>query len=623
MLIEVGSDRYKELFGFRDFLNDQFESRLPPHKLLVQSLADPSKRIDVIDEIIGDARPEGLLQSAGLKDLQLGSQYMMHARLAVSRLGDSLALPGNGMLTSMKEGLVDVMRQIKIPSRASNEDIQRFLADAAFAIGMKALGALGPIGKIGAAIAGFARGIVQLVRQRKDMERIDETRRRALAYAKLPPLQEPDTQVDAWYVDAVLKTKMETGSWSAIFSPRFDSDEWVAVERNGGMALAPGKGIKGIDDFGQERRVFEPSGGIGFMPGLDQITSVVQVSADPEKLRAWDGGTWPIRPEQVTDVGKFFVNTGRLAAVAWSWATEVDASPDLYKLHIAALHERWKRYCDSGLRFLEDNAADWTGNLGKGRVLSGDPGYIAGSAIGCAIGVWRCQPDGNVYSLLTPGVRGDAIKGYGRGRESIGCVVDPPTMAAYADGKPCLFTVYDLRIRKVLDEARRRQSYFLWHSLVAAYVRADFDAFLDPKMRGELMRARKVLLEHPDRKLVELDDVADDEPGLDGSGKTWKEQLIASGVRKKHPFMYSGTRTTGGRQPGTLKTPKTPPPKVPIYEGTLAWGDIPALPDGDGADGGSPGSSRRGWDLAAKIAGGFLLGGGAYALARQADNRRR
>ena len=160
MLIEVGSKKYKELFGFRDFLNDPFESRLPPHKLLVQSLADPSKRIDVIDEIVADARPEGLLQAAGLKDLHLGSQYMMHARLAVSRLGDTLSLEGNGLLTTMTAGLVDVMKQVKIPSRASNEDIQRFLADAAFAIGMKALGALGPIGKIGAAIAGFARGIV-------------------------------------------------------------------------------------------------------------------------------------------------------------------------------------------------------------------------------------------------------------------------------------------------------------------------------------------------------------------------------------------------------------------------------------------------------------------------------
>jgi hypothetical protein len=145
---------------------------------------------------------------------------------------------------------------------------------------------------------------------------------------------------------------------------------------------------------------------------------------------------------------------------------------------------------------------------------------------------------------------------------------------------------------------------------VSAYVRADFDAFLDPKMRDTLMRARALLLEHPDRMLVELDDVADDEPGLPGDGKTWKQQLIARGVRKRHPLMYSGTRTTGGRQPGTLKPPRKPPPKLPVYEGQLAWGDVPEF----GND-----RSRRGWKTAATVAGGLLLGGGAYALARQME----
>ena len=615
MLIEVGSKKYKELFGFRDFLNDPFESRLPPHKLLVQSLADPSKRIDVIDEIVADARPEGLLQAAGLKDLHLGSQYMMHARLAVSRLGDTLSLEGNGLLTTMTAGLVDVMKQVKIPSRASNEDVQRFLADAAFAIGMKALGALGPIGKIGAAIAGFARGIVQLVKQRKEMAKIDEERRRAVAFAKLPPLQEPDTQVDAWYVDAVLKAKMETGSWTSIFSPRFDSDLWVPLVRNGGVAIAPGEREAGVDELGYSRRVFKPSGGIGFMPGLDQIASVVQVGVHPDQLASYTGGTWPVRPGDVTDVGKFFVNTGRLAALAWSWATEVDASPDLYKIHVAVLKERWKRYCDGGLRFLADNADDWLNNNGKGRVLSGDPGFIAGSAIGCAIGVWRCMPEGNGYHIVNPGVRGDKMTRYGWGRESIGCVIDPPSMAAFANGKSCLYTVYDLKIREVLDEARRRQSYFLWHSLVSAYVRADFDAFQDPRLHDELMRARALLLDHPDRMLVELDDVADDEPGLPGSGKTWKQQLIARGVRKRHPLMYGGGRLAGpGNAPGTLKPARKPPPKVPVYEGPLAWGDFPEVaPGGDGFE-----RSER-WKTAAKLIGGLLLGGGAYALARRGE----
>ncbi len=629
MIIEVGTPRYKELFGFRDFLNQPFESRLPPHKLLVEALGDPSKSIAAIDEIVADANPNGILHAAGLQDLQLGTQVLMHARVAASRFGGKLSLPGNGTLSSLTEGLVDVMKSIKIPARASIEDVQRFLADTAFAIGMKALGALGPVGKIASAILGFARQIVQLVKQRRELATMDAERREALAYAKLPPLQEPDVQVDAWYVDAVLKAKMETGSWTAIFAPRFDSDEWVGLERNGGMAFAPGQDAPGVNELGRSVQIFTTSGGIGFIPGLDQITSVIQVAKDPREAAKWTAGTavWPIRPEMVTDVGKYFVNTGRLAALAWSWATEVDASPDLYKIHIAALHDKWKRYCDGGRRFLLDNAKDWRENQGKGRVLSGDPQFMFGSAIACAIGAWRCLPKDNGYSLLTAGLRGDDIRGPAIGREVLGCVMDPPSMDAFASGKACFTTIYEERIQTVLDEARRRQSYFLRHSLVAAYVRADFDAFADPQLRDALMKARKTLLEHPDRHLVQLDDVADDEPGLPGDGKTWKEQLIARGVKRRPPFLAPVHGRVVGRAPGTLDQPTEPPPKVPIYEGPLAWGDL-AGGDDDGDHGGDhdnddtidPSSPR--WRLAAMALGGVLLGGGAYALARQAGKGR-
>ena len=619
MIIEVGTPRYKDIFGFRDFLNQPFESRLPPHKLLVEALGDPSKSIAAIDEIIADANPNGILHTAGLQDLQLGAQVLMHARVAASRFGDAVTLSGNGILSSLSDGLVDVMRSIKIPARASAQDVQMFLADTAFAIGMKALGALGPVGKIAAAILGFARGIIQLVKQRRELAKMDAERREALAYAKLPPLQEPDVQVDAWYVDAVLKAKMETGSWTAIFAPRFDSDEWVGVRRNGGIALAPGGPAPGVDDFGHDVKVFKTGGGVGFVPGLDQITSVIQVAKDPRDIASWKPGSagWPIRPDLVTDVGKFFVNTGRLAALAWSWATEVDASPDLYKIHVAALHEQWRRYCDGGRRFLLDNAKDWRENGGKGRVLSDDPQFIAGSAIACAIGAWRCMPRDNGYALLGAGLRGDDLRGPAVGREVLGCVMDPPSMDAFASGKACFTTIYEERIRGVLDEARRRQSFFLRHSLVAAYVRADFDAFRDPQLRDALLKARKALLEHPDRMLVVLDDVADDEPGLPGDGKTWKEQLLARGVKRRPPFLAPGRDRLAGRSPGTLDPPTEPPPKVPIYEGPLAWGELADLADPTLEDRIGPR-----WRLAALALGGVLLGGGAYALARRAGKGR-
>jgi hypothetical protein len=171
-------------------------------------------------------------------------------------------------------------------------------------------------------------------------------------------------------------------------------------------------------------------------------------------------------------------------------------------------------------------------------------------------------------------VRGEELRGPAFGRQVLGCIMDPPAMDAYASGQACFTTIYEERIQKVLDEALRRQRYFLRHSLVAAYVRADFDAFRDVKIRDALISARKILLEHPDRMLVELADVADDEPGVPtGDGKLWKAQLRARGVKEKHPLM-GGAGRLADRPPGTLVPPSEPPPKVPLYEGPLAWGEL-------------------------------------------------
>jgi hypothetical protein len=354
------------------------------------------------------------------------------------------------------------------------------------------------------------------------------------------------------------------------------------------------------------------------------------------QLKSWNGsGRWPVKPSMVTDVGKFYVNTGRLASIAWGWATAYDASPDLYKIDVGVhkgpgdkhLHYRWKRYCDGGIRYMQETSDDWVNNNGKGRALSGDDGpqYILGTGIGCAVGGWRCMDtlEGGKYERVTPGWFGDQMSKYGLGKGTLGCVMDPPSMQVRDQhGEPCILTLYDVYIRQVLEKVRERQIYFLWHSLVAAYVRADFDAFRDPKMKAELMKARKVLLEHPDRKLVELNDVAADEPGLPGSGKTWKEQLIARGVRPPHPFQHGGRLRTTGPQPGTLLPDKDPPPKVPVSKIPMPFGERADDP-GDGGDAPTPGKSRS---LMWAAGGTALVSGGAalaYFLKKKHDDRRK
>src|SRR5690606_4798589 len=263
----------------------------------------------------------------------------------------------------------------------------------------------------------------------------------------------------------------------------------------------------------------------------------------------------------------------------------------------------WRRYCQAGLRYLLDNAKDWNENQGKSRVLS-EFKYVAGSAIGCAIGAWRCMPDGNGYRLMTNGLTGDAMNGYGLGREQIGCVMDPPSMNAMASGQSCLYTIYDLHIKDTLSRVAERQVYFLWHSLVAAYVKSSWDGFKDPILKDHLMRARKAMLEHPDRMLVQLADVAADEPGASGSGKTWKQELIASGVKTRPAFVKYGPRLAGGA--GTLSPDKKPIPKMPVYTGPMAWGDLAAPEE-------PPAWS---WRHTAAAVGGLAIGAGGVALAR-------
>jgi len=632
MIIEVGESGYEKIFGSRDF-SLPFTSKLPGHNVLQAGLNDPSLKNDAIDMVLEAASAgAGSLHSAGLADLQLGSQVLTYMRVTASRIGGELTLPGNGMLTAMTTGLVQTMQSFKVPSQVDPNQLQAIIADAAFAAGLKGLGALGPIGKIAAAIIGAAKAIIDIVRTRDQIEKEAGELRERQVYLRLPPLQQPDTDVDAYYVESVLRPLMESGSWTPIFSPRFDSDEWKGIARNGGFAFAPGDDILGEDPFGKPNRVFSPGAGVGLIPGLDRITSVVQVSADPMAIQAWGGsGRWPVKPDMVTDVGKFYVNTGRLGSIVWGWATAYDASPDLYKLDVGVhngagdkhLHYRWKRYCDGGVRYMQETSDDWVNNNGKGRALSGDARYILGTGIGCAVGAWRCMNtlEGGKYERVDPGWFGhERMAKFGLGKGTLGCVMDPPSMQVRdQNGDRCVLTLYDVHIRRVLEKVRDRQVHYLWHSLVAAYVRADFDAFRDPWMKAQLMQARKVMLEHPDRKLVELADVADDEPGLPGSGMTWKEQLIARGVRPPHPFQHGGRVRTHGAQPGTLKPDKDPPPRVPVSKIPMPFGELAGAPD-DGDD--APRTSRG---LLWAAGGTAIVGGGAalaYYLKRRRDERR-
>ncbi|MCB9652525.1 MAG: hypothetical protein H6729_00135 [Deltaproteobacteria bacterium] len=658
--IEPGTTKYDRLFG--PIANLKFESRQPTHDVLVAALSDPSVDPNKIDEafaINDKIGSSGILRRQGVEDLQFGSKFMVRS-LAVPVTGGEATL-GNGMPSHLIHALDDVCAPVQLASSLSTDGVNQALgvitsadpgaaaARAAFGLGMTVLSSMGPIGAAAAAIVGFAAAIFSAFRSKKVKEAKSEEARRQAAYEALPPLQEErhQVEVDDWYINAVLLNILESGSWTPIFSPRFDPNaEWVGVSRFGGYALAPGKTLSDTDDFGNRTNVFSPTGGVGFIPGLNRITSVVQVSLDWQSnaFKAWHetlSGKWPITQALVRDVGSFYTNTSRLAAVAWSWVSQQDGGLDLYKVNVGRhngpgtdhLHYKWKAYCESGLRFLTDNADDWVKILGEPpnirlstkRLRSDNPQYVFGSAIGCAVGAWRCIVKGGttyhpVYSHLTSGgyetFEMGEKPGLGPGRlRDLGCVMDvPSTRAMSEDGKSCLITMYDTDIRPTLEQLRKRQFHYLRHSLVSAYVRRSWDAFKDDELHTRLLETRMRLLEHPDRKLINLRDVPRDEPGVPGKPGSWREQLLAAGV----PKIPTLSRIKSGQQrpAGTIEPGEDPPPTVPGANHAMPFGGFVQEPD-DGASNTSPQGGALRWKQIAGVGATLAVGAGSVlALSR-------
>ncbi len=640
--IEPGTPKYESYFG--SIQDKKFESRLPPYDVIQDALADPSLDPTKIDEafaINDEIGSAGILRKQGVADLQLGSKFMLRA-LTVPVSGIEGAA-GNGLPSHLIQAVSDVTAPVQLATSLSIDGVNDALGllkpgqnpgqaagRAAFGLGMTVLSAMGPIGAAAAAIVGFAAAIFSAFRSARIKEAKDEEARRRAAYERLPPLQEQKTNVDDWYVDSVLLSILETGNWTSIFSPRFDwNSEWVGVPRFGGYALAPGSSLSHKDEFGFDTRLFEPAGGIGFVPGFNRITSVVQVSVDwmSPDYQYWQmnyGGYYPIMQGLVQDVGSFYVNTARLASVAWSWVANQDAGLDLYKVHVGThsgagdhLMSRWRKYCESGIRFLTQNAQAWhSPDEYAARIRSGDPAYMMGSAIGCAVGAWRCRVEGGtsnhpVYSHLSSGgyetFEIGVKTGLGPGRrDEWGCVMNPASASATSeDGVTCLFSIYDLRIRFVLEELRKRQIHFLRSSLVCAYVRSSWDAFKDDALKQLLLRLRSKLLEHPDRKLVNLRDVPHDEPGVPHRDGTWREQLLAAGV-PRIPTV-SKIKLNQQHPAGTIEPTEEPAPTVP---GTDA-----AMPFAGFTEPEEPSEPAQATNSASKTWRNLAVGGGAVLAA--------
>ena len=605
MIIPRTSDKWNELFGH---LDEEWSSMQPPHRAYIDGLVDPSlwPKSSTSAEV---------LHSLGVTDVHRGAQHMLRvlttAAESVPAVQASTGIV-RGLQQALKDSLSPQSLALELPADLVTATLTntnhkgRTVATALFATGMSALSTAGPIGMAAAAIIGFAFAVFNAVERAKQWKETEKKERMRRAYELMPPLQEPGDDSDQWYVRTRVFPVLQRGDWTRLFAPRFDPrKEWVGAPRNGGYGFAPGDVLKNKDEFGIDVGEFSSADNVGYLPGFNRITSVVQVSLNPmgDDIEYWyeHGGRWPIKKAMVRDVGDFYVNTTRMCSIVWAWATEQDASPNLYKLHVGTpeldddgcLHAMWRLYFAGGLDYILENSRQWAewhtrGLRPGGRVK--DPEhreFLFGSAIGCAVSSWACYRhsssttnDLRLYRT-PPGYPPAAIK-INHGLPG-GCVIEPSAglLRPRVDisGKPvdddrlCLVSLYESHVKTTLEKVRARQEHFLRRSLVCAYVRKSWDAFKDPTLSDELDRLRTKLLTHPDRKLIDLRDVPDGEVLVTSDGaKDWKQLLRDSGV-KSTPIAAVGFKGVAPTS-GSIEPADEPAPTVPKF-GSMPFAAAP------------------------------------------------
>ena len=595
MLYERQSDKWQKLFGH---LDQTWQSELPPHQAFVDGMVDPSLWPSALGT--GDSL-RGVLHAQAITDLQRATQHLL-LHLTTRLEGVLTDAASTGVLSDMTTAVAQAATPQTLASSISQQLVTSTLtsvdsqggkvASALFAAGLTALSAAGPIGMAAAAIIGSAYAIYTAVQKSKKWTATEKVERARKAFELMPPLQQPGSDTDEWYVRTKIMPALETGSWTRLFAPRFDPrHEWVGAPRNGGYAFAPGERSETKDEFGIDTAVFSGNDNVGFIPGMNRITSVIQVSLDPmgndvEKWRK-SHGRWPIRKAMVQDVGAYYQNSTRLCAVVWKWATAQDASPNLYKLLIGeetapdekSLHYQWRSYMSGGIDYIQENGRQWwnateLGLKAGGRVLDPEtPEFLFGSAIGCAVASWACFPNKYAttnhprYMRTDPGYPPETL-GVNHGLPN-GCVIEPASWPSRADGddRSCITSLYESHIRRTLREVRDRQLHFLRYSLVCAYVCEGFDAFRDPKLLHLLRQMRSKLLKHRDRHKVRLKDVPEDEMF---QGKNWRQALRDSGVR--NTFGGAISRLSGATS-GSIEPGKNPPPSV-LDVGVMPFADV-------------------------------------------------
>jgi len=589
---------FEAAFGSAIDAYDRFTSEFPTYQQIQNSWLDPSVRASFgLDrfETTAAKQARDLAQGARLMLFDLatdfGTQITKFNNYPTELLGGlKSVIDATPIGTALTE--IDVTN---IFDAASQGKAGKALATVTLGVGLAAVGTAIPIvGQIGAALAALAAGIVKIIKSQKvRQEATDEAAREAL-YRSFPPLQTADSVTDSGLVQNQVRTILQTQDWTSLFLPRFKG-EWVGIERDKGFAFAQGKVESRSDEFGGDKgEAFVPSGGVGLIPGTTILTSVIQVSLDPQgpAFKAFlKGGDDPRGPyshsnptsgaNYVIDTGSFYPATARFAGLAWEWATK-PGSPYLYRLDCARMHAAWLDYCEAGIDYLRERVFPWWSKNLKpdGTIQNRNLEGFFGSAVYYGVGSWACGVLGGttmrpIYTKFDrpSGRPREQMKSHNLFRNSgysggFLPILDEPSKGF----EKCLGTIYyrNPAIRDTLNALQKRQRHNLKYSLVSAYVRRTDAAFAgDLALQTLLDDVRDLLLKSEARKAINMLDVPE---GEFHRGKDWRAQLLASGVPKFPPKFGVKARLSAGDGKPEEPEPDVPPLRVadPVPP---AWGD--------------------------------------------------
>ncbi len=597
MKLTIDSEIFQQTFGSYPSLADQslavFRSNGPTFGAIKNAFLDSATASLYSD-------PESL-NGTQAQDVRNGLRLLMRdLAVGLTTDGGQQNISINCPTSLLTNGLPRLVHSAEIGSVLNNQVVftifdgvvsgdPKKAGVALIGVGMAAVGVAVPVvGWIGTAITVVASALSAAFNRAKAKKAANDAERARQLYAEFPPMQVADAEMDDVTIERGVRRFIRTHDWSDIWTPAFKG-EWQGVNRQGGMAFAQGGANSGDDELTHEAtRFFVASGGLGVIPGTDQVTRVVQVSLEtnPDDIdaAAWlafkKGGKDPRGIDingrrgytRVKDTGMYYPATGRLAASLWEMLISKEGygyhgNPYVFRVDARRLHEAWREWAEGGLRYIREVCYPWypkykrpDGTISAALNLDGpDPaadlaGYF-GTGIFLAMGVWagRVAPGSTSYVQKysvyprPAGFSGAELhttyNAYGMENSAVSSSYSGAFLPIYDPAKwpdQCMGERYHrgplgISIADTLADQQKLQAWTLRHTLASAYC-SQFDAAFagnaNAASRENLMKMRSALLKASDRMYINLNDVPDDEPGITGLPKSqsWKQQLVAAGV---------------------------------------------------------------------------------------------